>query len=151
MRKRYCEDKFFEWYPNTHHSFGSYASIIGHPLGGNPGQIQRWMGTYTGIWTINLPWRRGKWGRFVFQKPCTAGKTGDFANETGQFQVVLNEETWRPLCRRTWSTFLLVFVMATSAHVLKKMRMRCLSIIVICAPLEHYWILIGLSFMICCQ
>ena len=41
MRKRYCEDKFFEWYPNTHHSFGSYASIIGHPLGGNPGQIQR--------------------------------------------------------------------------------------------------------------
>ena len=93
-----------------------YASIIGHPLGGgDPGQIQRWMGTYTGIWTINLPWRRGKWGRFVFQKPCTAGKTGDFANETGQFQVVLNEETWRPLCRRTWSTFLLVFVMATSA------------------------------------
>ena len=92
------------------------ASIIGHPLGGgDPGQIQRWMGTYTGIWTINLPWRRGKWGRFVFQKPCTAGKTGDFANETGQFQVVLNEETWRPLCRRTWSTFLLVFVMATSA------------------------------------
>lgn len=94
------------------------------PGGGDPGQIQRWMGTYTGIWTINLPWRRGKWGRFVFQKPCTAGKTGDFANETF-FPFQVN-------CR-------------------KKMRMRCLSIIVICAPLEHYWILIGLSFMICCQ
>lgn len=25
MRKRYCEDKFFEWYPSTHHSFGSYS------------------------------------------------------------------------------------------------------------------------------
>ena len=67
------------------------------PGGGDPGQIQRWMGTYTGIWTINLPWRRGKWGRFVFQKPCTAGKTGDFANETGQFQVVLNDEKWRKM------------------------------------------------------
>ena len=156
--------------------FRGNASIIGHPLGGgDPGQIQRWMGTYTGIWTINLPWRRGKWGRFVFQKPCTAGKTGDFANETGQFQVVLNEETWRPLCRRTWSTFLLHFHRVTSAiaffrydngrqltnisllffpfqvNCRKKMRMRCLSNIVICAPLEHYWILIGLSFMICCQ
>jgi len=68
--------------------------IIGHPLGGggDSRQIQRCMGTYTGIWTIILPWRRAKWGRFVFQKPSTAGKTGDFANETGQFQVVLNEE-----------------------------------------------------------
>ena len=95
------------------------------PWGGDPGQIQRWMGTYTGIWTINLPWRRGKWGRFVFQKPCTAGKTGDFANETGQFQVVLNEETWRPLCRRTWSTFLLVFAMATSADGAGIVNLHC--------------------------
>ena len=73
---------------------GCNAPIIGHPLGGggDPGQIPLCVRTYRGVWTIILPCRWGKWGRFGFRKPCTPGKTGNFVKEIGQFQVVLHQK-----------------------------------------------------------
>ena len=58
---------------------------------GDCGQKQLYMATFRGVWTIILPCRWGKWGRFGFHKPCTPGKTGDFVKEIGQFQVALNQ------------------------------------------------------------
>ena len=63
------------------------------PWGRTPGKYNFLWGLLGGVWTIILPCRWGKWGRFGFRKPGTLGKTGDFVKEIGRFQVVNSRKT----------------------------------------------------------
>ena len=85
----------------------NHASVIGHPLGGNPRQIQLPMGTFRGVWTIILPRRWVKWGRFGFRKLFLhPGGNRGLRKRNRSLSSCLTSIVGRPLYRRTRAHFL---------------------------------------------
>ena len=62
------------------------------PWGGTPGKFNVEWGLIRGFERLTYPGGGGNEGG-LFSKSLAPRGTGDFANETGQLQVVLNEET----------------------------------------------------------